>query len=378
MFDKAPPPPPPDYTPLANASKEQSEKAFQLQQQQFDWAKKTYEENKGNTDLITKRFLEDQETNRKNAAKDRERYETVFQPLEESLANEARDFASPERKAKEMGRAQAGVAQQFDAQRANATRDLESYGINPGATRFAALDTSVRAQQAATEAAAGEQAYQQTDATGRALRSEAINVGRGYPGQIAGTYGTSANFGGGANNAQLATTASGANTMGTGMQWGNMGMQGLGQSANILNTGYGNQLAYNKAQNAEAEGWGNFFGLLGGAGLKAATGSSRPWWAAEGGMMPGEEDQTPGGAVPTGASPTQGRAIDDVPARLTAGEFVLPKDVTSWLGEEKLQKMIEKARMDKQGAGAKPTQGRALDAPPKFQSRRGALPVGAR
>jgi len=36
------------------------------------------------------------------------------------------------------------------------------------------------------------------------------------------------------------------------------------------------------------------------------------------------------------------------------GEFVFPEDVARWLGEEKLQKMIEKARKDKANAVAQP------------------------
>ena len=99
-----------------------------------------------------------------------------------------------------------------------------------------------------------------------------------------------------------------------------------------------------------------------------------PWvFAAQGGAIPG-----PGQAVPDAASPSGGGATDDVNAKLTAGEFVLPEDVTRWIGEKKLQDMILKARDEKAGAKAKPTKGEAIPSgPPAYVSRPGvgAIPM---
>jgi hypothetical protein len=95
-----------------------------------------------------------------------------------------------------------------------------------------------------------------------------------------------------------------------------------------------------------------------------------------------------GGAVPADMSPSGGAAIDDVdavapggPAKLNAGEFVVPKDVTAWYGEKFMQNLIMKARNEKQGAGAKPQQKPAGPEPsdpafqPRPQAQQGALPV---
>ena len=198
-----------------------------------------------------------------------------------------------------------------------------------------------------------------TETTGRALRSEAINVGRGYPGQIAGQYGTAIQGGAGAVNSALAQTASGAQTMGTGAQYMGLQNQSLGTWSGALNAGYQNQLgAYNAAN--QDSGWGTALGLAGSAAIK---------FLADGGM-------TTGGDVPDDASPTGGGAIDDVPARLTAGEFVVPKDVASWKGEEYFQKLIDQSRKAKEGASAKPAVGYAPAENPTFVSRpSGALPL---
>src|ERR1700747_3518239 len=51
-----------------------------------------------------------------------------------------------------------------------------------------------------------------------------------------------------------------------------------------------------------------------------------------------------GGGVPPQASPSGGQAVDDVPADLTAGEFVIPKDVVEWKGMEHFYKLMDQAR----------------------------------
>lgn len=374
-------PPPPDYTPIANASAASAQMAAVLAQQQFDWARQRYAEDKAVTDRVVGSFLDTQRRNADAAARDRARYEDTFQPLEDELVRDAQSFATPERKALEMGKAEANVAQQFDAARQSAQRNLESFGVNPNATRFAALDIGLRTQQAAAMAAEGNRAAATTDATGRALRSEALNIGKGYPGQVAGTYGTALQAGTGGANGQLAQTASGANTMGTGTQWSTQGNQALTTWGNTLNTGYNNAMQGWQADQADWQG----LGALAGAGLGMLSGSKKPWiFAADGGPIPDEKlppsalPATPGGAVPPQASPSSGIAVDDVNAKLTAGEYVIPRDVVEVKGTEFFERLIQSARKAKHEATAKPTRGMALPGPAAFQSRpAGALPVGA-
>jgi hypothetical protein len=366
MGDKPEAPPPPDYTPIAEASKEAAAESIALQREQFAWAKQAYAENKGVTDKVVESFLDTQATNTANAAKDRARYEQTFQPLEDSLAQEAQDYATPGRKELERGRAVANVSQQFENARQSATQQLESFGINPASTRYAALDIGVRTQQAAAAAGAANQSDQQVDATGRALRSEAINVGRGYPGQIAGTYSTANQAGQGAVNSGLATTASGASTMGTPTQYGALGATNLQNTGNIMAQGYKDAFAANDWNSKQSSGWGTALGIAAGVGSKFL-------FANEGGAVPD-------GTVPPGASPTGGQAIDDVPARLTAGEYVTDKDTVQWYGQKffvnlKLKAQQEKAKME-QESSTEPQMREAVPTEPTFDSpTRQALPV---
>jgi len=360
------PPPPPDYSAVAAASEKSAQIAADTAANQLAWAKDQYGQDKVVTDKVVNSFLDTQKTNSDTAKKDRARYEEKFQPLEDQLAKDANDYASPQRKELEMGRAQSAVSQQFNSARNNATQNLEAFGIDPSSTRYAALDVGMRAQQAAATASAGNQASQYVDATGRALRSEAINVGKGYPGSIAGQYTSSLQAGSGAGNTALAQTASGANTMGTSAQYMGLANQAIGGWGNTLNMGYQNQLgAYNAANS------GSGIGSILGAGLGIAA-----KFMDEGGTV--DSEATPGGAIPVQASPSRGGVTDDVPAQLTAGEFVLPKDVMQWKGEEWAQKEIQKARVAKHGAVAKPAVGVARPQRPAFVSRpgQGALPMG--
>ena len=92
------------------------------------------------------------------------------------------------------------------------------------------------------------------------------------------------------------------------------------------------------------------------------------------GVLP-VSNATTGGRVPMQASPSQGRQTDDVPARLNAGEFVIPKDVTAWKGQEFFQKLIDGSR--KKRVTGSPAQGQpkpALRGPPRFVSHQ----MGAR
>ena len=358
MGKKGGAPPPPDYTPIAAANKEAAEIQAQVAREQLAWAKEAYANDKKVTDLVSERGIRSLDLNTQAAEADRRRYEQIYQPLENKLVKEADEYASGARKDLEMGRAMANTGQQFDAQRNAALQNLENYGVDPSSTRFAALDLGMRSQKAAAQAAAANQAGQQTEAIGRALRSEAINVGRGMPGQVAQTYGTALQAGNSAANTTLAQTASGANTMGTAPQYTGLQSQFLNNWGNALNMGYQNQIAQYNANQNSGGGWGAIGGAVAGAGARA--------------LFSGFEE---GGAVPTEASPTAGAAIDDVPARLTPGEFVFPKDVMQWKGEEWAQKEIMKAREARKSAVARPEVKSAPVQSPTFVSRSGALPM---
>jgi len=104
-------------------------------------------------------------------------------------------------------------------------------------------------------------------------------------------------------------------------------------------------------------------GLVGsGMSQNTAISPATPAFAA-GGMMASPPPETPPADVPPspppGALPEE--VADDVDAKLSRGEYVIPADVVRFMGLEQIEKIIGKA---KQGLMAMQEQGRIQDAPP--------------
>lgn len=394
----------------ANRSNEIADRQFGIEREQFDYFKEQNERDRTALQPVIEAITANQQQNATFSKELQDRYKSVYQPLEDQLISDANSYASPERKNLEMGRSMALVTGQMEGQRRSSIRNLESFGIDPTAARYAGLDANFRAMSGANSAAAGNLASQRVGDTARALREKAIAIGQAYPGNSNNASNSSVNAGNSATSNTLNLTNTDANTTGTPMQYAGAGLQANSNANNALNAGtaainsmnsaYGN--IYNNENNTynRSSGWGSLLGLLGGVAIGGMTGG--PGGAAAGalgGMGKWFGSSTPtknyanadvptglirtsfnaeGGAIPDQASPTSGAAIDDVPARLTAGEFVVPKDVASWKGEEFFQKLIEQSRKAKQGAVAKPEVGVAPQQPPTFVSRPqgGALPVG--
>ena len=356
------PPPPPDMTPLINASLEASKKNQAMSDEQFKFFKEQYGKDSAINKQVVDAALERGKKADQWATEDRARYSSVFQPMEDSLVKEATEFNTEGRREQEAGKASASVAEAFEANRRAAAQNLESFGVDPSATRYAALDAGSRLAQAAAAAGAANKARNDTEETARRLRSEAIQVGQNYPGYVTAGQGTAIQSGNAGINSQLATTGSGAATTGTAPQWGGLSAQNLGAAGDMTLGGYNAALQGFNASENQSSGFGGLLGTVAGAALPLI-------FSAE------------GGAIPDAASPTGGKAIDDVPAQLTAGEFVIPKDVLSWKGEEFFQKLIEGSRKAKPQAPAQPEVG-AIPAgkmpSPAFVSRPQAIPMGAR
>lgn len=235
----------------------------------------------------------------------------------DTMMRNAMMYASPQRIASEMGRAQAGVQQGAEAGRQSAIKDLQSFGVDPSSGRYAALDQASRVMSGAAAAGAGNM---QREAT----------VGAG---------------------AQMQQAAQGASLQNEQIGYG----AGAGANA-LLNTA--SQLKYSP------------LGTMGGStqssqGNSSATGSSQSLgtsaqtkqvnWAKGGSIpdnnAPTNDDATQGGFVSNELSPSSGAKVDDVDARLNAGEFVIPKDVAAWKGQEFFYKLMAQARANRATAG---------------------------
>src|SRR4029077_11910765 len=115
MGGKSKTPKTPNYQPIIDASAKESAYAFQQQQQQQDWARQAYAENKANADQVVQSSMKSMNDQYANATTDRARYEQTFVPLQDEYISKAKDYASPGRMKTEAGKAEADVAAQFGA-----------------------------------------------------------------------------------------------------------------------------------------------------------------------------------------------------------------------------------------------------------------------
>ncbi|MGZ6363250.1 MAG: hypothetical protein ACXWP0_16370 [Ktedonobacterales bacterium] len=392
----------PNTTPMLALSNEVGQQAMQLSNAQYGWAQGVYNtlsQNAANTGANANNLMmyaDNYAAQNAQAANDfyntatrnndfsntaQVVYQNTSLPQLMKLSQEANTYDTPEREAYEVNRAQAGVAQQFEGQRQAALNNLESYGISPSSTRYAALDLGARVAQGAAAAGAGNQAALQHEQTARNLRTNVVQLGQSLPGQAsqADTVANSATSGAvntnqtslngqlnagqlaiGSNNSAINAAQVGGALMGTAPGYLSTAGNSAVNMANIQNQGYGQQMQNFNANQNSSSGLGSLLGTAAGAATRL--------FLAE------------GGAVPVAAQPKGAPAIDGVPANLTVGEFVIPEDVAKWKGEEFFQGLIKKSREAKHGATAKPAPGapRAANQRPTFQSRPaggGALPI---
>lgn len=381
----------PSSTPLSQWDLQLSQIAEQLGQQTYNWAQGVYGKTSAMTDQLINDFQTQANSNMGNANALMTQYNNLAPGQIGALVQDANTYASTPRIQQAMGAAESATGQAMDQGRINAEQNLQSYGIDPSSGRYAELEQAQRAASSAAQAGAGQEAELATEQTGRNLRTQAIGALQQIPGQavnfvnsaIGATQGASqANIGTAQAGAQLmdaaspymadaanikyppntttsmSSTSGGSSGSGGGGGGGNSGGGGGGgspdTSENDLSSdsfgagNYGSQIDY--------AGEGTEIDDMGTAGSGYATG---------GGVLPAP---TTGGHVPIQASPSMGQNTDDVNARLNAGEFVVPRDVAAWKGQEFFQKLIDESRRKRLGAPAKGKPKPALAGPPRFQS----------
>lgn len=128
------------------------------------------------------------------AREDRERYQNVFQPIEDRMISDAMNFDTPERRAQAADEARGDVRQQSAIARQAQERNLAAMGVNPASGRFAAEDRRATAGEALASAGAGNMARRQVETMGEARRANAANMGRGFAVNPATSMGLSANM----------------------------------------------------------------------------------------------------------------------------------------------------------------------------------------
>ncbi|MFN4168121.1 MAG: tail fiber domain-containing protein [Pannonibacter phragmitetus] len=183
------------------------------------------------------------------ARQDRERYNTVFKPVEDQFVKAASEYDSPEKQAEAAAAAKADVQGATAQQRAAAQREAASMGLNPNSGRFQGLNRSADLGTALASAGAQNNARKQVRDTGLALKADVANLGRGLPAQS--SQAAALGLQSGASAAGISNAAAGLGINAGNAAIGNMGNAatlgmnagGLGLSAAQANLGLANQSA---------------------------------------------------------------------------------------------------------------------------------------
>jgi hypothetical protein len=388
------------YAAMASAQAAQQE--YQLGLQQLDWAKQVWAQEQPLVDQSEQLQIQAatadiaaQQQAQQFAAEQEQTYNQYFLPMEKQYAGQAANWASPANMALYGGQAEANVAESMGNELNTAKEQLQAYGINPDAPRYAGLYIGQNALSGAAQAGAGTTAAQNLRLQQMGLEQNALNVGAGIGNSSAQLTQTGTGAGGGAisGGSGAASTAqsnlqTGSNAYSAPTAWYNSAAQNMGVYTNAVANYNQAQVGFAQANAAESAGLGSAAGgILGDitSMFKLAKGGPVTKYNYggmvrrydDGGDIAGEEPLpppdlsapqveapqqaippapppqvqpmptsgvTPGGGVPMSASPTGGAATDDVPAQLTAGEFVMPKDVSQHIGHKQLTAMVDKAR----------------------------------
>lgn len=361
--------------------------AEQLAAQQYNWGQQQYADTSAMTNESVDNFLNASQNDMTMANQAANQYYQTTVPEIQQQASEAAQYGSAARTGINMGMAESQSQQGTNAALAAAKQNLQSYGINPSSGEYAELQNASKTAAGAAAAGAGTQAGLATEATGRQLLGQAIATGQQLPGQAinASQAGVAAQQG--AENATLANANTGVALTDTGpaslinaapnlspnsQSSGQNVSQSQSTSQNIpqppvVPSGTMQQAGANQLEQLSNYGGGGGGG--GSSGYGYSQGGEIQRFVAGG-------DATQGGYVPQSASPSGGVNVDDVPANLNAEEFVIPRDVARWKGEEFWHKEIAKSRAARAKAAATvgPTAGPPQDPnqPPAFNSQSAA------
>ena len=335
MFGKSDAPDAPDYSALSEASKYQADLQYKASQEQLDWSRKQWAEQKGTLDQIMSVAMPQMRGMWEDSKADRDRYEREYMPIESDYLKQVSGWDTPERRAEAVAQTQSDISQQFEIQRQNALQRLEGYGIDPSQTRSQALDLGVRMQEATAKAAGSKNARDQIEREGLELKGGTIPMGRGLVTQAKegaeGSRSASNLAGGAAGGWQEA-----GKVMGTGMDWAAQAGNTMGNWANSMTQQHEANIGAYNAENA----WVGNLMQAAGAGAGAYAGGKAGANAAEGGEI--QALPSPQGEVRGPGGPTD----DAIPVRMSDKEYVVPADVVHRKGTEFFDKLIKKTQED--------------------------------
>lgn len=188
----------------------------------------------------------------------------VFRPLEKDLVKSANEYDTAGRREAEAAEGLSDVRQAFDTQRDMASRNKERMGVNPNSGNSMALNAQMDTQEAIAGADAMNKGRERAESMGRAMKLDAVSIGKGLPANQATSQQIANSSAQGAVNTGLANAQNNraeTSLMGQGYQGA---IQGVSAGGNMLQNQYNSQLqAHQMNQSNSNNQWAGIGALAG-------------------------------------------------------------------------------------------------------------------
>lgn len=166
----------------AEANAEIGREALQLSREQYADQKSLNDQFQPIYEQLLKAALDEQGDNAGRADSQWGQYESVFQPIENRMADEAMTYDSPAEVARREGLAAATVGRQFDASTAEMGRQMGRMGVAPTSSLGLQAMTDQGNAKALATAGAVNKERSDTKLLGMSMRQEAARFGRNQTG----------------------------------------------------------------------------------------------------------------------------------------------------------------------------------------------------
>lgn len=166
----------------AEANAEIGREALQLSREQYADQKALNDQFQPIYEQLLKAALDEQGDNAGRADSQWGQYESVFQPIENRMADEAMTYDSPTEVARREGLAAATVGRQFDASTAEMGRQMGRMGVAPTSSLGLQAVTDQGNAKALATAGAVNKERNDTQLLGMSMRQEAARFGRNQTG----------------------------------------------------------------------------------------------------------------------------------------------------------------------------------------------------
>ncbi|WP_159953044.1 tail fiber domain-containing protein [Rhizobium sp. 18065] len=199
------------------------------------------------------------------ARSDRERYESVYKPVEDQFVQEASNYGTAERQAEAAAEARGDVQSAAANARAATERNNAAMGIDPRSGRAAGVTATTDMNVTLAEASAANNARTAVRDKGLALKADVANLGRGLPANAAAGAAGSVSASGTALGGAQASNAQAMAAPSIVSQGYSGAMQGYAGMGSTLNQQYGLQLdGWKTEQSMAAQGAAGIGSFLGG------------------------------------------------------------------------------------------------------------------